>query len=133
MLTQMPHGVLDEVEVTGLSPGGHGFHIHAVGTCEPDSGAAGGRFNPADRRHGFGHVEGFHAGVLPNIHAAGNGAVRADDFTADVTLAADAYNSPLDSDGSPIIHSKPDTNGQSAGAGDRVTCGVIRRVQVDKT
>ena len=131
-LTQMSHGVLVEADVSGLTPGGHGFHIHTVGACEPDFGAAGGHFNPGERGHGFDHVEGFHAGDLPNIYAGENGAARADFFTANVTLAAGAYNSLFDSDGSAIIiHAKPDTYGEDAGAGGRVACGVVQRIQAD--
>ena len=44
-LTQGPNGVLVSADVTGLSPGGHGFHIHEVGSCSPDFGAAGDHAN----------------------------------------------------------------------------------------
>ena len=45
-LTQGPHGVLISADVSGLSPGAHGFHIHAPGACAPDFAAAGDHFNP---------------------------------------------------------------------------------------
>ena len=125
-LIEGPNGVLVQVDITGLSPGGHGFHIHAVGACEPDFGAAGDHFNPEGIGHGFMEEGGWHAGDLPNIFAAADGTARADIFTAAVTLTPGADNSIFDADGSAIIiHAAPDSYGESPGAGDRVACGVI--------
>lgn len=126
-LIEGPNGVLVQADVTGLSPGGHGFHIHAVGACEPDFSAAGDHFNPEGIDHGFMHEGGWHAGDLPNIYAAADGTARADFFTAAVTLTPGAENSIFDADGSAIIvHAEPDSYGESPGAGDRAACGVIR-------
>ena len=127
-LTQTHHGVLVAAEVDGLAPGGHGFHIHTVGTCSPDFAAAGDHFNPGDVGHGYNNPAGVHAGDLPNIYADADGAARADYLTAAVTLDADMDHSLFDADGSAIIiHEKPDTYGEDAGAGGRVACGVITR------
>ncbi len=126
-LIEGPNGVLVQADVARLSPGGHGFHIHTVGACEPDFSAAGDHFNPGESGHGFMHEGGQHAGDLPNIYAAADGTARADFFTAAVTLTPGAENSIFDADGSAIIiHAKPDSYGESAGAGDRFACGVIR-------
>ena len=74
------------------------------------------------------HPDGSHAGDLPNIYAGSDGTARADVFTDQVTLAADAETSVFDSDGSAIIiHAKPDSYGADPGAGDRVACGVIEQ------
>ena len=127
-MEQGPHGVLISADVSGLTEGGHGFHIHTVGSCSPDFSAAGGHFAPEGRGHGFLYVDGAHAGDIPNIYAAGDGTARADFFTDWVTLAAHGTTSVFDADGSTIIiHAKPDTSGSEAGAGDRVACGVITR------
>ena len=107
-LEQGPHGVLVSADISGLSPGGHGFHIHTVGTCTPDFSAAGGHFAPGERGHGFMYADGLHAGDLPNIYAAGDGTARADYFTDLITVAADAETSVFDADGSTfIVHAKP--------------------------
>jgi Cu/Zn superoxide dismutase len=48
-------GVRVRVEVTGLPPGFHGFHIHSVGLCEAPFTTAGGHWNlafGADQRYG---------------------------------------------------------------------------------
>lgn len=128
-LTQGPQGVLVSADLSGLPPGGHGFHIHAVGSCSPDFSAAGSHFGPGEESHGFLHSTDMHAGDLPNVYAHADGTARADVFTADVTLAADDPRSLFDSDGSAIvIHEKPDAYGEDVGsAGARIACGVIER------
>ncbi len=127
-LTQAPYGVLIATDVNGLAPGGHGFHIHAIGACAPDFAAAGDHFNPEDTGHGLNHSGGFHAGDLPNIYAGADGFARADYFTDAVTLDSGTDHSIFDADGSAIIiHEKPDTYGADPGAGGRVACGVIQR------
>ena len=127
-LTQGPNGVLIAADVSGLSPGAHGFHIHTTGACTPDFSAAGGHFNPGGEGHGFMHADGSHSGDLPNIYAGSDGTARADHFTAAVTLAEDAETSLFDEDGSAIIiHAEPDSYGADPAAGDRVACGVIKQ------
>lgn len=126
-LTQTPHGVLVQADLKGLAPGAHGFHIHTTGSCDPDFKAASGHFNPKGSGHGFTHEGGFHAGDMPNVHAGADGAVRADVFNASVTLT-DGDATLFDADGAAIVvHENADSYGESAGAGARVACGVIRR------
>ena len=127
-LTQGPQGVLVSADLSGLPPGGHGFHIHAIGSCSPDFSAAGGHFGPGEESHGFMHSTDKHAGDLPNVYANADGTARADMFTADVTLAPEDDRSLFDSDGSAIVvHEKPDAYGEDAGtAGARIACGVIQ-------
>ena len=128
MLTQTSHGVLVAADVAGLEPGGHGFHIHAIGSCTPDFSAAGDHFNPENIGHGLNHPDGVHPGDMPNIYAGADGNVRADYFTDTITLDADVGHSLFDADGSAIIiHEKPDSYGADPGAGARVACGVIAR------
>ena len=127
-LTQGPAGVVISADLHGLSPGAHGFHIHGVGDCTPDFKAAGSHFAPGEEPHGFLTEGGPHAGDLPNIHADEHGDARADYFTADVTLDADADHSLFDDDGSAfIVHADPDDYRDVASAGARVACGVIQR------
>ena len=115
-LTQGPQGVLVSADLRGLPPGGHGFHIHAVGSCSPDFSAAGGHFGPGEESHGFMHSTDMHAGDLPNLYAHADGTGRTDAFTADITLAVGDERSLFDSDGSAIVvHEKPDAYGEDAG------------------
>lgn len=125
-MIQGPHGVLVTVDASGLAEGGHGFHIHEVGTCEPDFEAAGDHYAPDDSGHGFLADDGYHAGDLPNLHAGADGLARADYFTDRISLAEGDPNTVFDDDGSAfIIHERMDSYGDEAGAQGRVACGVI--------
>lgn len=126
-IEQGPHGLIIQARVHGLSEGGHGFHIHAIGSCEPDFGAAGGHLDLDGQSHGARVGEGSHTGDLPNIYAGADGAARADVFTDGATLDGDAPHTLFDADGSAIvIHAGPDDYVDIASAGARVACGVIQ-------
>ncbi len=126
-LTRTPDGVLVQAALTGLAPGSHGFHIHAVGACEPDFAAAGDHFNPDNKEHGYMNEAGHHAGDMPNIIAAADGTAKADVFTTAISLDPASQTALMDSDGAAIIvHENPDSYGPDAGAGGRVACGVIQ-------
>src|SRR2546428_8250721 len=69
-LTQADSGVNVALEVSKLSPGLHGFHIHAVGQCDPpEFKTAGGHFNPHGKKHGLKNPEGGTPGDLQNSKA----------------------------------------------------------------
>ena len=117
--------------VSGLKPGLHGVHLHAVGKCEPDFTAAGGHFDPGpagntdpDANHPF------HMGDIPNLEVGANGKGSMKAVTTRVTLS-DGPLSLFDEDGSAIIiHGNPDqmiTGASKSGVsgGPRVACGVI--------
>lgn len=129
VLTQVEKGVIVHVEATGLSQGWHGIHIHETGTCTaPDFKSAGAHFNPADNKHGFNAPNGYHNGDLPNILADQNGAIQAEFFTPNVTLAQGKDNSLLKPGGTAlVIHAMADdyTTDPSGNSGDRVACAVI--------
>jgi Cu/Zn superoxide dismutase len=125
------------VEITatieGLAPGAHGFHLHAVGKCEPDFAAAGGHFDPgpagntdADANHPY------HMGDMPNLVADASGKATLKTMTTRVTLSAGPL-SVFDADGTAIIvHGNPDqgtTGAPKSGlsGGPRVACGVIQK------
>jgi Cu-Zn family superoxide dismutase len=123
-------------EMEGLTPGFHGFHVHAIGQCVAPFTSAGGHYNPS----GVGH--GSHAGDMPSL-------LVLDDGTAEAQFATDNFTigELFDADGSAIIvHAAPDnfanipTRYQSTtegvfgpdsatlatgDAGARVACGVV--------
>jgi len=128
MLSERPGGVLIRVEATGLTPGLHGVHVHAVGKCDsPAFTSAGGHFNPANKKHGLKSTDGAHAGDLPNMLVAKDGTGRFEALTDLITLRAGSL-SVFDTDGSAIVvhagadDTTPDPTGNS---GDRVACGPI--------
>jgi superoxide dismutase, Cu-Zn family len=123
-LIEVPTGVLLDADLTAVPPGDHGFHIHAVGKCEPpDFKSAGGHFNPEEDEHGLMNEAGPHAGDLPNIHVPENGKLRVEMLNQLISL-----DGLLDEDGAAIvIHEGPDDyrSDPAGNAGNRIACGVI--------
>jgi Cu-Zn family superoxide dismutase len=116
------------LDVKGLTPGLHAVHVHAVGKCEgPAFTTAGGHFNPTQKKHGFKSPEGAHAGDLPNMLVAKDGAGRFEALDDAITLKAGPA-SVFDADGSAlVIHAGADdyVTDPAGNSGDRVACGVI--------
>jgi Cu-Zn family superoxide dismutase len=125
-LQATPHGVLVRARLRGLSPGSHGFHIHAVGKCEPPSFAsAGPHFSLRRDRHGFLHQAGAHEGDLPNLRVPESGAVEVEIVAAGAMLNDSGL---LDADGaSVVVHAGADDyeTDPSGNSGARIACGVI--------
>lgn len=144
VVTESEHGLQFALDASGLTPGFHGAHVHAVGKCEagsPDPAdpsttgdflSAGGHLDAGDAAHPD------HAGDLPAllIDANGNGTLRA--VTDRITAAQ--LRGPQGA--SFVVHAGPDnyanipTRYASAGAdaetkkagdaaGGRVACAVI--------
>ncbi|WP_028548269.1 superoxide dismutase family protein [Paenibacillus sp. UNC451MF] len=128
-LTQVPEGVKFQVDVSGLTPGKHGMHIHQTGVCTPpDFKTAGEHFNPESKKHGFDNPQGYHAGDLPNLEIGSDGRGRAEVVAPKLTLAKDKANSVVKTGGTAlVIHEKEDDykTDPSGNSGDRVACGVI--------
>jgi Cu-Zn family superoxide dismutase len=125
--------IIVRANVAGLTPGFHGFHVHAVGACSgtPAFADAGGHLNPA----GSSHPE--HAGDMPVLLVNEDGTARAG-FAGDRFGLDDLF----DMDGSAVIvHANPDNYANiptdrydpdpdamtlaTGDAGGRVACGVI--------
>ena len=131
------------VQVTGLPPGFHGLHVHAVGVCEPDSAnptdpsmtgdflSAGGHLGAGESDHGA------HRGDLPSLYVTGSG-------TGSLTAVTDALTLAdlTDEDGSAVmVHEGPDNYANvperyapggpdqmtrnTGDAGGRIACGPV--------
>ncbi|MBC8139637.1 MAG: superoxide dismutase family protein [Fibrella sp.] len=121
------------VQVTGLTPGQHGIHLHQVGRAEPNANppfaTAGEHINPSTKEHGLQNPDGSHDGDLPNLNVGVDDRAIFELTTTRVTLY-DGANSLFDSDGSAlIIHASPDDQrtDPTGGTGARVVCGVVTR------
>jgi Cu-Zn family superoxide dismutase len=131
------HGKVEvSAEVSGVAPGFHGFHVHAVGQCVPPFTSAGGHFNPGSVSHGD------HAGDMPSL-------LVNEDGTGELEFETDRFSlgDLFDADGSAVlIHagrdnfanipsryvsqatgtSGPDPDTLATGdSGARAACGVV--------
>jgi len=113
--------------LSGLTPGNHAIHIHAVGDCSADDGSsAGGHWNPTNVNHGKWGTSPFHIGDIGNIVADvnGNGTIRRE---TDV-WCIDCDDETKNILGKSIIIHKgiDDFSSQPSGAaGARIGCGEI--------
>lgn len=130
ILTEGAKGVKIKLTASKLPPGVHGFHIHAVGKCDPpEFASAGAHFNPEGKKHGLQNPEGPHAGDLPNITVKQDGTVEVEVVARSVTLG-EGKNSLFHPDGTSLmVHADPDDgkSDPSGHAGARIACGVITR------
>ena len=111
-------------EITGLTPGKHGFHIHQFGDItSADGNTAGSHFNPQNFIHGGPDDKKRHLGDLGNIEADRNGKAKYNRVDSRITL--NGVNSILGR--SIIIKEGPDDykTQPGGGAGRRIAMGVI--------
>lgn len=121
---QQKDGTHITAQLSGLTPGIHGFHIHEFGNCACDDGkCAGDHFNPTKQLHAGPEQQHRHVGDLGNITADEQGNAVYDVIDTHITL-----NGPYSIIGrSVIVHADADdfTTQPSGNAGARVGCGVI--------
>ena len=126
-LAERPDGSVDvTVNLAGVPPGVHGFHIHEKGDCGDGGNAAGGHYNPASVAHGSPSADPHHAGDWGNVTADGDGNVNARFNTRSVTVN-DGLSTAVGH--AIILHANPDDlQSQPTGnAGPRIACGVVMR------
>jgi Cu-Zn family superoxide dismutase len=110
-------------DITGLTPGKHGFHIHEFGDCSAaDASSAGGHFNPMHKPHGAPDSPERHEGDMGNLEADSTGKAHLE--LKDSMLKFSGADSILGH--AVIVHEKVDDWSQPVGnAGGRLACGVI--------
>ena len=112
------------VNLRGLTPGEHAFHIHEFGDCSSKDGmAAGGHFNPEKHHHGGPDAEQRHVGDLGNITAGEDGKVNV--TLKDKLVRLHGPHSIIGR--SVIVHEKADDlkTDPAGNAGARIACGVV--------
>lgn len=132
------------LEATGLTPGFHGLHLHAVGKCEPKSADPSDPTKTGDFLSSGGHLDSTgaahpgHDGDLPTLFVAKDGTGRLTTVTDRLTRAALG-----DGDGAAlVVHALPDNAAniptryaasgadaetkKAGDAGPRVACAVLK-------
>ena len=119
-----PNLVLVEVNLSGLTPGKHGFHIHEYPINEQNLNllkkgkkikdlckTLGGHFNPFNTRHGsFSLGTTRHAGdLINNINVDDNGKFKIKFYDPLISLEPNKINYIVNK--SIVIHEKPDDEG----------------------
>lgn len=131
MFKSVPNGgVLLRIDISGLTPGWHGIHLHQKADCSDGADgfkASGSHINPGAKAHGLLNPDGYEAADMPNIFAGADGRATAEIFNADASLDGDAAVL-RDADGFAIIvHESPDDHMTQpiGGAGKRVACAAL--------
>ncbi len=125
--TQKGDKVVVDARVSGLSPGGHGFHIHEKGDCSSGDGlSTGGHFNPRGKPHAASTTPDRHAGDIPMLMADASGVATLVVELDVITIGAG--NTDIVGRGL-IVHKAPDDyrTQPTGNAGARLACGVITR------
>ncbi|XP_047101288.1 superoxide dismutase [Cu-Zn]-like [Schistocerca piceifrons] len=116
-------------EITGLTKGLHGFHVHEFGDNTNGCMSAGAHFNPHSKDHAGPEDADRHVGDLGNVEAGGDGVAKVNITDKVISLTGDhnVIGRTL------VVHADPDDLGRgghelsktTGNAGARVACGVI--------
>ena len=96
------------VQINGLAPGKHGFHVHQFGDNTNGCVSAGGHFNPHNKNHGGPEDDDRHVGDLGNVIAGSDGVVNTEIVDHLVSLAGP--NSIIGR--TIVVHADPDDLGR---------------------
>ncbi|XP_019419259.1 PREDICTED: superoxide dismutase [Cu-Zn]-like [Lupinus angustifolius] len=115
--------------LSGLKPGFHGFHVHALGDTTNGCLSTGPHYNPNGKEHGAPEDENRHAGDLGNINVGDDGTVSLS--ITDNQIPLTGPNSIIGR--AVVVHADPDDLGKgghelskaTGNAGGRVACGII--------
>lgn len=122
MFTETPYGVLIQPELSGLTPGLHGFHLHQHPNCGDMGNHAGGHFDPQNTQSHQGPYGKGHLGDLPVLYADVQGEANLTTLAPRLRLS-DLKGLTL------MVHAGADTysdNPSMGGGGARLACGVIK-------
>lgn len=131
-ISSSEYGTVFTPDLKGLPTGVHGFHLHAMGSCESSTkdgktvlgGAAGGHYDPEGTgKHGFPWTNDNHLGDLPALYVNADGVADQPVLAPRVKLT-DVKGRAL------MIHAGGDNHldhpAKLGGGGARIVCGVIQ-------
>ena len=127
--TEVADGVQVHADITRLTPGNHGFHVHEFGDCSAaDASSAGAHFNPTNNPHAGPDAAERHVGDMGNVEADASGKATLEYVDHQISLTTDE-RSVIGR--SVVVHAKADDlKTQPAGdSGARIACGVIGRAK----
>ena len=127
--TEVADGVQIHADITGLTPGNHGFHVHEFGDCSAaDASSAGAHFNPTNQPHAGPDAPERHVGDMGNVEADASGKAKLEYVDHQISLTTDERSAI---GRSVVVHAKADDlKTQPAGdSGGRIACGVIGRAK----
>ena len=121
--TKTPGGIHVHGEISGLTPGEHGFHVHEFGVWNEDGMATGGHFNPTGAPHAGHDSPRRHVGDMGNIKADDSGVATVD--LDDTEMTFDGPTSILGR--GLVVHEKADDlkSQPSGNAGGRLAVAII--------
>tara|TARA_Y100000816_G_scaffold291175_1_gene281742 strand:+ start:8403 stop:10214 length:1812 start_codon:yes stop_codon:yes gene_type:complete len=119
--------------ISGLTPGKHGFHIHEFGDLNNKCMNCGSHFNPFKKNH-CKTLKNCHLGDLGNVVANKNGIAKGSKFTPYLCLKKNKKCNVINR--SIIVHDKKDDLGKgkneeskkTGNAGKRLACGIIKLI-----
>jgi Cu-Zn family superoxide dismutase len=131
LLSDSPYGLLIKPQLAGLTPGMHGFHIHANPDCGPGKDgdkivpglAAGGHFDPKGTGKHEGPFGSGHLGDLMGLYVDkdGNGALPV--LAPRIKVNVVKGRSLMIHAGGDNYSDEPEKLG---GGGARIACGIIK-------
>lgn len=124
------NNIIIDINLSGLKPGKHGFHIHETGNMLDDCSCCKAHFNPFGAVHGGPNSSVRHVGDLGNIVADANGNVNMKLYDNQISLRHLQRNII---GRSVVIHADEDDLGKggnaesliTGNAGTRIGCAVI--------
>ena len=126
-----PYGALFSPDLTGLSPGLHGFHVHEHPSCDPKDQAgkpvpalgAGGHDDPGQTGKHLGPYAEGHLGDLPPLFVDASGRGTLPVLAPRLKLEDLRGRSLMVHAGGDNFSDQPEPLG---GGGPRVACGVVK-------
>ncbi|MBB3192008.1 superoxide dismutase family protein [Halomonas cerina] len=125
-LEDTDYGLLLTPDLSGLSPGPHGFHVHENASCGPDdktaAAEAGGHYDPDETGSHEGPYGDGHLGDLPVLIVNADGKATLPVLAPRLSLDDLKARSLMIHEGSDNYADEPKPLG---GGGARVACGVL--------